>query len=222
MSTPISTLISTVAGAFLVTAVLILWRREIRVVVAVLALQGVMLALVVGLLAAHERSVQLGLVALGLLALRAALLPALVRRALTGSEEDREADPLVGVGPSLLIAAGLVLLAYVVSRPLVALAASGGAPAPGAVPVGLAVVLIGFFVLVTRRRAVLQLVGFLVMDNGITAVGFLAGAEMGLAVELGASLDLLLAVLVLLVLTTRMRAAFGGTDLDDLTELNDR
>ena len=65
----------------------------------------------------------------------------------------------------------------------------------------MAVVLIGFFVLVTRRRALSQLVGFLLMDNGITAVGFLTTAGIGLVVELGVSLDVLLAVLVLQMLT---------------------
>ena len=76
-------------------------------------------------------------------------------------------------------------------------------------------------VLVTRRRALSQLVGFLLMDNGITAVGFLTTTGVGLVVELGVSLDVLLAVLVLQVLTTRMRETFGDTDLDELRELRD-
>jgi hydrogenase-4 component E len=82
-------------------------------------------------------------------------------------------------------------------------------------------VLIGFFVLVTRRRALSQLVGFLLMDNGITAVGFLTTSGVGLIVELGVSLDVLLAVLVLQILSTRMRETFGDTDLDELRELHD-
>jgi hydrogenase-4 component E len=102
-----------------------------------------------------------------------------------------------------------------------ALAALAPSPAASAVPVGVAVTLIGFFVLVTRRRAPSQLAGFLLMDNGITAVGFLTGAGTGLIVEVGVSLDALLAVAVLRVLTSRMREAFGGTDLDELRELHD-
>jgi hydrogenase-4 component E len=94
-------------------------------------------------------------------------------------------------------------------------------PATRALPVGLAVVLIGFFTLVTRRRALSQVVGFLLLDNGITAVAFLAASGVPLIVELGVSFDVLLAVLVLQILTTRMRAAFGRTDIDDLRELRD-
>jgi hydrogenase-4 component E len=94
-------------------------------------------------------------------------------------------------------------------------------PATRALPVGLAVALIGFFVLVTRRHAVSQVVGFLLLDNGITALAFLAASGVPLIVELGVSFDVLLAVLVLHILTTRMRAVFGHTDIDDLRELHD-
>jgi hydrogenase-4 component E len=125
---------------------------------------------------------------------------------------------LVNVAASLLAAAVLTLLAMAVSQPLVELAPS---PATQAVPIGVAVVLIGFFVLVTGRRALSQLVGFLLMDNGITAVGFLTTAGIGLVVEVGVALDVLLVVLVLQILTGRMRQVFGGTDLDELRELHD-
>lgn len=212
-------LLDLTAGAVLLTAVLVLWRRELTVVVRLFAVQGVALATMIGVVAAAEGSAQLWAVAAGVLLLRAGVLPHLLRRALAGSTaERRETRPLVNVASSLLAAALLTLLAVAVSPPLVALAPS---PATAAIPVGLAVVLIGFFVLVTRRRAVSQLIGFLLMDNGITAVGFLTTAEPGLVVELGVSLDLLLAVLVLGVLTGRIRAAFGNTDLDELRELHD-
>ncbi len=94
-------------------------------------------------------------------------------------------------------------------------------PSTRAVPVALTVLLVGFFVLVSRRRALSQVVGFLLMDNAITATAFLTTSGVPAVVELGVSLDVLLAVLVLQVLTTRMRAAFGGTDLDELRELRD-
>jgi hydrogenase-4 component E len=206
-------------GAMLLTAVLVLWLRELAVIVRVFALQGLALAALVGVLAAHERSVELALVAAGVLVLRAGLLPHLLRRALAGAgEARRETRPLVNVPASLLAAAALTMLAYAVSRPLVELAPS---PATQAVPVGVTMVLLGFFVLVTRRLALSQVVGFLLMDNGITAVGFLTTSGTGLVVELGVSLDVLLAVLVLQVLTARMRETFGDTDLDELRELRD-
>ncbi|WIY00944.1 hypothetical protein QRX60_44025 [Amycolatopsis mongoliensis] len=212
-------LLDLACGALLLTAVLILWRRELTVIIRVFAIQGLALAVLVAVLAAHERSAELGAVAAGIAVLRAGALPYLLRRALAGhGEVRRETRPLVNVASSLLAAAILTMLAYAVSQPLIALAPS---PATQAIPVGLTVALIGFFVLVTRRRALSQLVGFLLMDNGITTVGFLTTAGTGLAVELGVSLDVLLVVLVLQILTTRMRETFGDADLDELRELRD-
>ncbi|GAA4982696.1 hypothetical protein [Actinopolymorpha pittospori] len=205
-------------GAFLLAAVLVLWRRDLAAIIRLFALQGVTLAAIVAVLAGHERSVELGLLALGIFALRAVLLPYLVGRALGGAGQARETSPLVNVASSLLAAAVLTLVAYAVAQPLVQLSPS---TATRATPVGLTVVLIGFFVLVTRRRALSQVIGFLLIDNGITAVAFLTTAGVPIIVELGVSLDVLFAVLVLQVLTTRMRATFGDTDLDELKELRD-
>ena len=208
-------------GALLVTAVVIVWRQRLTAIITTFALQGTALAAIGAVLAVHARDARLGVVAAGVLALRAVVLPWLLSRAIAASGPgtgSREARPLVNVTASLLAVAVLVLLAYAVSRPLAAL---GPSPAADAIPVGIAVALTGFFVLVTRRRAVSQLAGFLLMDNGITATGLLTAAGTGLLVELGVSLDVLLAVVVLRVLASRMRDAFGDTDLDDLRELRD-
>jgi len=82
-------------------------------------------------------------------------------------------------------------------------------------------VLLGFFMLVTRRRALSQVIGFLLLDNGITTSAFLATSGVPLVVELGVSLDVLLVVLVLQIVAARMRTAFGSTDLDGLNGLRD-
>ncbi|MGH3716245.1 MAG: hypothetical protein ACRDT4_22705 [Micromonosporaceae bacterium] len=207
------------AGVFLLTAVGMLWRRELSAMIRLLAAQGIALAAMVLVLGVHEADPELIGVAVGLGALRAGLLPWLARRAVgTAPAEQRETRPVVNIATSLLAAAGLSLLAYAVTRPLVELAPS---PATQALPVAVTVVLIGFFVLVTRRRAISQVVGLLLLDNGITAAAFLATSGVPLIVELGVSFDLLLAVLVLQLLTVRLRTAFGTTDLDELRELRD-
>jgi hydrogenase-4 component E len=212
-------LLDLACGGLLLTAVLMLWRRELSAIIGVFAAQGIALAALVGVLAAHQGSAELGAVAVGILSLRAGILPWLLHRALAGAgPARRETRPVVNVAASLLAAALLTLLSYAVSQPLVALEPS---TATRAIPVGVTVVLIGFFVLATRRRALSQLVGFLLMDNGITTVGFLTTAGVGLTVELGVSLDVLLAVLVLRILASRMRETFGDTDLDELRELHD-
>ncbi|MFC0430726.1 hypothetical protein [Kutzneria buriramensis] len=206
-------------GGLLLTSVLMLWRRELAVLIRVFAVQGFALAVIAGLAALHHGGIELGAVAVGILVLRVGILPWLLRRAVAAvGPASRETRPLVNVAASLLVAAVLTLLAYAVSRPLVELAP---AAATSAIPIGVAVVLIGFFVLITRRRAPSQLVGFLLMDNGITAVGLLTTAGVALTVELGVALDVLLAVLVLQILTGRMRETFGDTDVAELRELHD-
>ena len=97
-------------GALLLTAVLVLWRRELAVIIRVFAMQGAALAVLVGVLAAHENSAELWAVAAGVLVLRAGVLPYLLRRALAGAgESQRETRPLVNVSASLLAAAALTL-----------------------------------------------------------------------------------------------------------------
>lgn len=207
-----------VCGGLLLSAVLILWRREMRAIVRLVRLQGIGVAALAAVLAAHHHSAELWVVALGLFLLKGALLPMLLGRAIGSTERARESEPLVNVPASLLAAALLTLLAYAASRPLTDLAPS---PATAAIPVGLAMVLVGFFTLTTRRNALPQVAGFLVLENGIGVVALLATGGVPLVVELGAALDLLLLVLVLQVLTARLRITFGRTDLDELRELRD-
>ena len=211
-------LLDLVCGGVLLTTVLALWRRELAAIIRLLVAQGVLIAALAALLGVRESSGELYLAALGVLVLKAFVLPAVLRRVLAESGEARETEPLVNVTASLLAAALLTLLAYWLSRPLVALAPS---PATRALPVGLAVLLMGFFMLVTRRRALSQVVGFLLLDNGIATTAFLATAGVPLVVELGVSLDVLLVVLVLQIVVARMRLTFGRTDLDELLELRD-
>ena len=112
----------------------------------------------------------------------------------------------------------LILGAFATTGSLVRLA---GGEEGRLLPVGFAIVLVAYFGLVTRRNALTQIVGFLQLENGIALVALLASAGGSLLVELGAALDLLLAVLVLQVLVVRMQSKLGVLDLDQLRELRD-
>ena len=110
------------------------------------------------------------------------------------------------------------MLAFAAAR---GVAAFVGTTAGALVPVGFATLLLGFFVLVTRRRPIFQMVGLLLVDNGIALVAFLCTAGVPFLIELGVSLDVLLGVVVLMVLAQRLRSEFGDLDLDDLADLHD-
>lgn len=205
------------AGAFLLAAVLIVWRRELASIVKLLAWQGIALAAIPITEGIYQQDAALIVVGVVVLLLRAVGLPLLLARAVgTEPGERRESTPLVNTTTSLLVTAALTVLAYAVTRPIIALDPS---PSTRAVPAAFAVILIAVFVMVSRRRAVSQAVGFMMLDNGIAATAFLITAGVPLIVELGASLDVMFAVLVLGLLTGQMRRTFGGTDLDQLREL---
>ena len=217
--TTYTAVIDLAAGAFLLTAVLIVWRRELRATVRLLAWQGAALAALPIAEGLHSHDAAPIVVGVVVLALRAGVLPVLLTQAVsTDDDERRESTPLVNTTTSLLITAALTVLAYAVTRPIIALSPTA---ATRVMPATFAVILIAVFLMVSRRRALSQAVGFLMLDNAITATAFLITAGVPLIVELGASLDVLFAVFVLGLLTGHLRRAFGGTDLDQLRELHD-
>ena len=206
------------AGVVLACAVATLWRRDLRAVVSVLALQGIALGAAAALLAAHSRDAGLGVTAALVLAAKGIVIPVLLRRIVRRDPGSRETAPLVNVPASLLAAAVLIVVAYLASGKITALAPGTAALLA---PLGVATVLIGFLVLATRRKAVSAITGLLLADNGVALVAFLLTAGVPLLVEFGASLDVLLVVVVLRVLATTMRTRLGPFDLDQLRELHD-
>jgi hydrogenase-4 component E len=210
-----SQLVGLCAGVLLLSAVLLVWRRTKSGSIRLLSLQGVALATLVAMIGLHRASFETLAVALLVLLLKGVLLPVLLTRNALRSGIDLDA-PVINPTAALLLVALLAILAYVVSRPLASL---GSGPAIQVIPVGMSLVLIGFMLLATGRHAIAQLVGFLVLDNGIATVAFLTAGGVPLVVELGVLIDVLLVVLILRVLTGRIQTEYGAADLDDLTEL---
>lgn len=210
-------LVATATGLLLLTSILQVWRRSLTASIRLLAVQGVALAGLMATIGLAEDEPEALVVSLLVLVVKAGLIPwALARTArLTGAT--REDAPLINPTASLLLAALLTGLAYVVSVPI----AQALGPGAGTAAIGIAMVLIGFLVLASRRTALSQLIGFVVLDNGIATVAFLTSGGVPFIVELGVTLDVLLVVLILQVLAARMRQTHGGLDLDDLRELHD-
>jgi hydrogenase-4 component E len=203
------------SAVLLLSAVLLVWRRAQAAALPLMSLQGLALASLVAVLGIEAASPELLGLALLVLVLKGGVLPLVLVRSSRG---ERGGAPLINTATSLIAMAGLTALAYAVSAPLAAL---GSGPTIQAIPVGIALVLYGFLLLVTGRHAIVQLVGFLVIDNGTSAVAFLSSGGVPIIVELGVVLDVLLVILILYVLTGRIRDEFGATDLDDLAELRD-
>jgi hydrogenase-4 component E len=205
-------------GAVLVCAVAVLWLSAVRSVVRALAIQGLALGAVAATLGFHVGDAGLLATAAVVVGIKAVAIPTFLRKVESGDAANREQRPLINVPASLVVSAGLILLAFSSTQALSRLV--GGTPG-SLVPIGFATLLIGFFVLVARRRPTFQIVGLLLVDNGIALVAFLVTAGVPFLIELGVTLDVLLGVVVLIVLAQRLRHEFGDIDLDELQELHD-
>ncbi len=219
MNGPFASTLTLAVGAVLVCAVTVLWLSSVRSVVRVVAAQGIALGLVALILGVHLGDTGLIATAVVVLALKGVVIPVFLAKAGgEGGALNRERRPLLNVPASLVASAALIVLAFAAAR---GVAAFVGTTAGTLVPVGFATLLLGFFVLVTRRRPIFQMVGLLLVDNGIALVAFLCTAGVPFLIELGVSLDVLLGVVVLMVLAQRLRSEFGDVDLDELQELHD-
>jgi hydrogenase-4 component E len=219
MSAPVyASALEFASGIVLVCAVVTLWRRSVSAIVKALALQGIALGAAALILGVHQHDGGLIAVAALVVAIKGGVVPKLIGRVVAGDPGSREAAPLINVPASLVGAGALTFLAYGATGPVVTLVPT---TAGRLIPLGFATLLIGFFAMAVRRKAVSQIVGLLLVDNGIALVAFLATSGVPFVVELGASLDVLLLVVVLRVLAARMGSKFAVLDLDQLRDLHD-
>jgi hydrogenase-4 component E len=220
-----SELVSVCAGMLLLSSVVMVWRHSLRASIRLLAIQGIVLAALIAVVAVDTKDPQLIIVTVLVLGLKGITLPWIIARRLPNvgtssaiAETSAPDSPRLNPTAALVTAAVLVSVAYAAFSPLVVRSHILSAHAA---PAGIAMVLIGFLLLATRRSARGQLIGFLVLDNGIATVAFLISGGVPLLVEFGSSLDVLLVVLILQVFTRRMGPKFGSTSVDQLRELHD-
>lgn len=151
-------------------------------------------------------------------AMKAGVLPWLLRRAAREAGVQTEVEPIVGFTTSLLLGLGLLG---------VALHLAGRLPLPDAqspaflAPVALFTMLIGLLLIVTRKKAVMQALGYLAMENGIYAFGLAFAVEEPLLVELGVLLDVFVAVFVMGIAIHHISREFDHIDTDRLSALKD-
>ncbi len=181
-----------------------------------LAFQGVLLS---GLaLAAHAGALgpRFVVLATASLLVRALLFPWLLRRASRQAGITRDPGPLVGYAPSLLLGIAMLGGAMALGERLPLTLA---VPSQYVLPASLFTVFSGLFLVVARRKALMQCLGYLVLENGIYAFGVAAVGEVPALIELGALLDLFVAVLVMGIAMYRISEEFDHMDTDRLDTL---
>ncbi len=197
------------AGGLVVISFMLLYQDRLYSLLNVYALHAVVLALAVAWQAYIQDAPHLYVTAAIALGFKATVIPLALHRIIERLGIHREIETVVGIGLTMLVGIGLVALAMVVM-----LRVTGGA-APIAredLAFALAVVLLGLLVMVTRRNAVSQVVGFMSLENGLVLAA--TGARgMPLVVEISVAFSILIAFIVIGIFLFRIRERFDTVDV---------
>ena len=196
---------------------LALGSSRLPAVIRAMSAQGVILG-AMPVLMEHELDWRVLLVAVATIAGKGVVIPSLLRRAMRTVQIDREMEPLIGYVPSLLLGAGGTIAALALAQALPLLPEhSGSLLVPGA----LATVFTGFILLIGRNKAITQVCGYLILENGIYIFGLLLIKAMPLMVEAGVLLDLTVGVFIIGIIVDRIQRAFDSLDTRKLTALRE-
>jgi len=160
--------------------------------------------------------VQLLLLVVGALLFKAIAIPRLLLRALEAASVRREVEPMVSLHASLIAGAALIGFSFWASRGLVSPVPP---PSPLALPAAFATLLLGFLVLVSRTKAITQVVGYLMLENGVYLFGLGLASTLPLVIELGILLDVWVGVFVMGIAIHHIDREFDHIDTDRLMGL---
>jgi hydrogenase-4 component E len=212
-----SALLDSLLVIVFVLNIYMLGATRVSALIRTVALQGFLLAVMPAVVRGHLDA-ESALLGIGAAVLKGLVIPLLLHRAMREVRIRREIEPFISPGASMLLGAlGAVLaIAFTHNLPL----------APGdesrlVVPAALTTVLTGFILLTTRLKAISQVVGYLVLDNGIFLFGLLLLEALDLVVEVGVLLDLVVAIFVMGIMLSHIRREFSSIDTRDFSALKE-
>jgi hydrogenase-4 component E len=180
------------------------------------ALQGAILGVTI-LMVAKELAWHTALLAVGMIGIKGVIVPRLLFRAIRQAKIRREVEPLIGFTTSMLIGILMVFFSFwMASR----LSLPIPTPAPLLLPAAFTTLMTGLLIMVSRSKALTQVVGYLVMENGIFLFGLVLAEGMPFLVEMGILLDVFIAVFVMGIAIYHINQAFDDIyDEENLTTL---
>lgn len=211
-----------VAALFVITGLSAIVARQMLSALYLFMLHALMLAASALVLAVALDSVHLGWVALITVVTKIVAVPLVLRWAASPEiYERREVDQVLSIPISLLVAAGLALIAWIATAPLVA--AIGDRPfAAINLPTGLMTILFGAFTVAVRREAVAQLMGLLIMESGAFFASISIVSDLSIIAEIAAAVDVPIAALVIGLLIRNIHRTTGMTRVGLLAVLKER
>lgn len=205
--------------AVILTNFAVLGTSRLTACVRMVALQGTMLGL---LSIAVETPISAHSAALGAgtIVVKAIVLPWFLRWAMREADVRREVEPVIGYLASLLVGAVAVGVSFAVAQYL---PGGGGTGAEGGllVPVAFATLLVGLLVLITRSKAITQVVGYLMLENGVYLFGLTLTRRIAFLVEIGVLLDVFVAVFIMGIVVFHINREFDSISAANLVELKE-
>lgn len=180
--------------------------------------QAVALSALILTLAGRPWPVLLILLSLITLTVKGVVLPWLLRRAMREVDVQRDIKPIIGYSASVLIGIALLGLSFLIFIPL---KESIMPESVFLLPVALFTTLTGLMMIVSRKNALTQIAGYLVMENGVYCFGAALAVEEPMLVEMGVLLDVFVAVFVMGITIYQISREFDHIDTDRLSELKD-
>ncbi|AJX14853.1 formate hydrogenlyase [Burkholderia ubonensis] len=211
-------LINFLAAVLLLLSFAMLSQRRILSLIHLYTLQGVALVLANLILGIVTGDAHLYVSAGLTVVLKVGVIPWILYRLVRRLNVQADVEPLINIPTTLLIGIVLVIVAFNVAAPISQLATS---VARGTLGIALACVLLSFMAMITRAKAIPQVIGFLSMENGLFFAATAATNGMPMIVELGIGLDVLVGILILGVFMFQIREQFDSLDIHHLEKLKD-
>lgn len=210
--------ILTLAALVLVTSFALLAQSRVVATIHIFAWQGALLAVTTALVAGATGHPHLYISAVLTLILKAGFIPWLLVRQARALGILRDFDAVIRPGLILLAAGAVVIFCYNVALPIERIAHS---ITRDAIALSLAVVMLGMLMLVTRRKAITQVVGFMALENGLFFAAVTATQGMPMVVELGVAFDVLVAAIIFGIFFFHIRDSIESLDVDQLNRLSE-
>ncbi len=204
----------------MLTNVALLGMSRIRTSIRTVAIQGMLLGLLPLYVSTHGLTWSLVLIAISSFALKGVVFPWWLMRTLRATNAQREVRPIIGPSASTALGAVLVAFAFWIGSQL-QLPAAIPAMSRLTMPVAVASLLSGLFLIITRRQALMQVLGYLVLENGIFVFGLALAYDEPLLVDMGILLDVFFAVFVMGIAVFHIAREFDHIDVERLSELRD-
>ena len=210
--------VNLLGAVLLLLAFAMISQRRILSLIHLFTLQGATLVIATALVGHMTAQPHLYLSALLTFALKVVLIPVLLHRLIDRLDVRWDTETLINIPTTMLVGILLVIFAFNLALPIAQLSRS---ITRGSLGIALACVLLSFLMMITRAKAIPQVIGFLSMENGLFFAATSATYGMPMVVELGIALDVLIGVLILGVFMFQIREKFDSLDIRHLEKLKE-